>query len=502
MAGLTQPNAPLDVVEMIHWGNEWQWGYYKHPPLPAWIAAAVTEAGGSLWPLYLVSQLFIVSTFWVCWRMARTVLEPWSAVAAVAVLEFCVFYNYASPEFNNNIPPKLFWALTIVLLYFAMLRNERTDRDGRGVRDWRTTALWAGTGASIGLSLLSKYDAAILVLSMLAFALAHPRGRAAWKTPGPWITAVVALAIFLPHAIWMWQYDFLTLRYFGSSSEPAASWLEHLTNPLEFIAAQTLSLAGVLVVLGMLFRWRFAWSELTEQQRFARSYLAFAVLGPLFIVVAYSLISGGSLETGWGASMWTFLPLLLMLCFQFDARHLTTRRLVRHAMVATCVVGAVFALKNVASPYLRSKPSRVHFPGRELAAAVQRVWSEQNREPLKLVGGDWWYAGNAAVYAPRETSVYTDMLPEHAPWTSDDQLNRFGGVILWPLATDQDRSEMPESWKQRFPRARPSTPLFLPWQTAAPLEPLRVGIAIIHPIADQRIAADPDAADYLSEKQR
>ncbi|TKW73664.1 MAG: hypothetical protein DI543_26225, partial [Bradyrhizobium icense] len=24
---------PLDVVESLSWGKEWQWGYYKHPPL-------------------------------------------------------------------------------------------------------------------------------------------------------------------------------------------------------------------------------------------------------------------------------------------------------------------------------------------------------------------------------------------------------------------------------------------------------------------------------------
>ena len=28
---------PLDVPEGIYWGREWQWGYYKHPPLSSWI---------------------------------------------------------------------------------------------------------------------------------------------------------------------------------------------------------------------------------------------------------------------------------------------------------------------------------------------------------------------------------------------------------------------------------------------------------------------------------
>src|SRR5262245_19600046 len=31
-------SVPLDVVELLYWGREWQWGYHKHPPLPAWLA--------------------------------------------------------------------------------------------------------------------------------------------------------------------------------------------------------------------------------------------------------------------------------------------------------------------------------------------------------------------------------------------------------------------------------------------------------------------------------
>jgi len=499
VAGLTQPNAPLDVVEMVYWGNEWQWGYHKHPPLPAWVAAAVTASfGGSILPLYLVSQLFIISTFWVCWRMARAVLEPWKALAAVAVLEFCLFYNYVSPEFNNNIPPKLFWALTVALLYFAMTGDAQTDRDGRKSLDWRNLFLWAGTGASIALSLLSKYDAAILVFSLLAFAVVHPRGRKAWTTAGPWLATLVAFAIFLPHLIWVWQNDFVTLKYFSDRSESPSSWLQHLTNPLQYVGAQLLSLTGVLVAIAILFRWRFTWRELGETQGFTRQYLAFAVLGPPLIVVALSLISGGKMKSSWGASMWTFLPLLMMLSFQFDAKPMAFRRLVRGAIAATCLLGVGLAVRNTTGPYLRSKPSRIHFPGSELAATVQRVWSEHNHEPLSTVGGDAWYAGNVAVYSRGDVSTYTDLIPEHAPWIGDDQLKRFGGVILWPIGDDQDAADMPELWKRRFPDARPSTPLVLPWQTAARLEPLRVGIAIVDPAANERFAKGAGSATTLT----
>lgn len=199
--------------------------------------------------------------------------------------------------------------------------------------------------------------------------------------------------------------------------------------------------------------------------------------------------------------MWTFLPLLLMLSLRVEADRDALRRVVRSAIVASCLVAVAFAARNTAGPYLRSKPSRVHFPGSQLTATVQRMWGERNSEPLRAVGGDSWYAGNVAAYAT-EVSHYIDLDPEHAPWIDDRELRRFGGVILWSVDDERDASEMPDSWKRRFPDAHSNTTIVLPWQTAAHLEPLRVGIAIVDPMATGYVAKNTDATNDRSEKQR
>src|SRR5215218_2553519 len=52
------PNAPLDLIEWLAWGHEWQWGYPKHPPFPAWIAEVFSWLGsGDVWGVYLASYL-------------------------------------------------------------------------------------------------------------------------------------------------------------------------------------------------------------------------------------------------------------------------------------------------------------------------------------------------------------------------------------------------------------------------------------------------------------
>src|SRR5690554_1096165 len=65
---LTQKNLPLDAVEMLTWGREWQLAYWKHPPLPAWFLDLLYRIGGPSEPLlYLASPLFVALTFWAVW---------------------------------------------------------------------------------------------------------------------------------------------------------------------------------------------------------------------------------------------------------------------------------------------------------------------------------------------------------------------------------------------------------------------------------------------------
>ena len=43
---LMYSSVPRDTLEGITWGQMWQWGYEKHPPLAAWISALFTQVGG------------------------------------------------------------------------------------------------------------------------------------------------------------------------------------------------------------------------------------------------------------------------------------------------------------------------------------------------------------------------------------------------------------------------------------------------------------------------
>ena len=92
----------LDVVESLSWGKEWEWGYYKHPPLAPWVLNAFYLALGKFGP-YLLSQLCIGLTLWAVWCTGRRLMDPLRALLGTVLTLGVAYYNFPAVEFNHNI---------------------------------------------------------------------------------------------------------------------------------------------------------------------------------------------------------------------------------------------------------------------------------------------------------------------------------------------------------------------------------------------------------------
>src|SRR5438876_10291014 len=84
---LASPNLQLDLVEDLALGKEWQLGYWKHPPLPWWIADLVYRLTGDERAVYVLGPLAAVICFYGVWLLAREVLSEFHALLAVLILE-------------------------------------------------------------------------------------------------------------------------------------------------------------------------------------------------------------------------------------------------------------------------------------------------------------------------------------------------------------------------------------------------------------------------------
>ena len=111
-------NLPLDVIEALAWGTNLDWGWDKHPPLSVFFPGLFYQIfSNNDWAYYLLSQIFIVISFIVIFKLAKEFLKnEVRALCAVFLLEGIYFYNFTTPEFNVNVCQIPFWSLTV---YYA-----------------------------------------------------------------------------------------------------------------------------------------------------------------------------------------------------------------------------------------------------------------------------------------------------------------------------------------------------------------------------------------------
>lgn len=489
-------NDRLDVIEQFIVGREWVMATKKHPALTATLLeiTSILMFRSSLAP-YLLSRLFVLVTLWSIWKMAKEYLTPSLALVAVFAMFNYFYYQFGSTEYNNNITLNAAWALAI----FFTWRAFRTQY----------FRYWVLAGVAIGIGLHFKLTMLLLPFTIVLFLLLDPQGRRYWRTPGPWISILVAMIFFSPLLYWfamegreMADYAAHTLTRSASSNI-----LKHIVAPLK-TAGILLSLS-LPVLLPLLFFYSFKSSDNKEvgqdnsglhDQSFNKGrqilstfqgrFLIFILFVPFLLEVLISAWSGGVLRSALGTHLWPFITIVVLFYLQPQP---TERQIVRVKQISIggAAVILLFAVPLVLwGPAIRGKTSRYHFPGRELAAEVERLWHEQHEVPLPWTSGAWWLAGNVAVYGRDQARVHfcgevdafrCDVIT--GTWSTAQDVNQQGGALLWNITPEEDINSFPSELFQYFPDAKVLPSLEIPFHTRYNVPPLRVGIALVAPPA-------------------
>src|SRR6266571_2328409 len=87
LPSLLYPNLPLDLIEALTYGREWQLGYDKLPPLPWWLVELVFRLGGGDFAYYLLAQICVLAAFALVWATALPLVGPAGALASVLIVD-------------------------------------------------------------------------------------------------------------------------------------------------------------------------------------------------------------------------------------------------------------------------------------------------------------------------------------------------------------------------------------------------------------------------------
>src|SRR5215510_11855085 len=91
---LLYPNLPLDLIEALTYGREWQLGYDNLPPLPWWLVELVYRTIGVDVAYYALAQIAVVAAFAAVWLTARPLVGAVGAVGALVAVLFLDGLHY------------------------------------------------------------------------------------------------------------------------------------------------------------------------------------------------------------------------------------------------------------------------------------------------------------------------------------------------------------------------------------------------------------------------
>ena len=237
---ISNTNLPLDVIEALAWGSNLNWGFEKHPPLSAFFPEIFYQIFGRQdWAYYLLSQIFVVFSFVVIFKLAKEFLKnEVHALLSVLLLEGVLFYNFTTPEFNVNICQMPFWTLT-VYYFWKCIKDDK-------IKNWALLGLFAALG------ILSKYLFVYLLLGMLIFFI-FKLMRIKKFNYKYFISILVFLLVLTPHFIWLVDNNFKTIVYgLKRTGLESVNFLDHLFYPFKFTFKQIGILLPFFGLMGLI----------------------------------------------------------------------------------------------------------------------------------------------------------------------------------------------------------------------------------------------------------
>ena len=428
-----------DIVEVYAWARHPRLGYYKHPPLGAWMVAAwfavfptadwafqlfaMTNAAVGLFAAGLIAQRYLG------YRGAdpdrKTGDHPridvrgqaFSGIGArdkylVAVLLLLLtpFYQFHGQRFGSSQVLLSTWPVATL----CFLRAFET----------RDLAWSAAAGVAAALAMLGKYYSIYLIAAFIVAALMHPRRWDYLRSPSPWISLLAGVVVLAPHVYWLLNAGAQTFDY-AAGVHGGDSMRVVIKKAFEYIPGSLAYVLVLLVVYAVLVRpsrrllAATFWPD-DPDRRMLVVLLALPVLLPVLTLPPFGL----SITSLWSMPAWFLLPVVLLAPPEIA---ITRTAAVRVALLVLTVTLACL----IAAPALawyrhvgESKEARAHY--RALSLELTQAWRRATGRPLSIVVGDMELTPAVTFYSPDHPDSIPGFNLALAPWITPERMAREG----------------------------------------------------------------------------
>jgi 4-amino-4-deoxy-L-arabinose transferase-like glycosyltransferase len=380
-------NLPLDVIEALAWGQDFDLGYNKHPPLSAWIPGLLFKIFGNKdWIYYLLSQVFIVISFIFLWKLSSFFLKKnYQILLSVLTIEGIAFFTFETPQFNVNICQIPLWIGTVYFFFKSIRKNKITD--------------WIFLGFFSALGFLTKYIFAYLLISLFFYLvfIFHIKKKINFNSLYALLTFFL---ITLPHFQWLIQNDFTTIYYAvkrGGLNE--FNIYNHLLNPLKFLTSQIAILLPFLL-LGYFLIKKIKIKLPFNNEKFI--FLIFSFILPFFLILITSIISGSRIRTMWMIPFYSLIGVFFIFLYQDQINLKKQKKFYIILIIFLVISPTLYSLRSI------YKDSRTGYEGKKIALQIEKEWKTISKEKISNVGFSEWYAGNLSYQLSNRPKVFLE----------------------------------------------------------------------------------------------
>ena len=379
---ITNNNLPLDIIEALAWGSNLDWGFNKHPPGSAFFLEIIYQIFGAQdWAYYLLSQIFVVIAFIVVFKFAEKFFKNKTlSLISILLLESIYFYNFTTPEFNVNVCQLPFWALCV---YYSWKLFDKENISS-------TDCFWLGVFGAIGF--LSKY---LFIYLLLAIGLLFIYSIFVKKKKKIDFKYLIVLEIFImllvPHIIWLSNNDYITITYgLSRTGLENSSLLDHVIFPIIFLGKQVGILIPLFIMSFFLVK-KFKFIISLKDKKLL--FLVFVNLVPIGLMFLTSIITGSKIRTMWMTPFYLFFGVLIVYIFQAQ---INLKKL--NSFISIFLILSIFSPFAYGYVSITETDKRTDYQGKQIAIKTQYAWNQDHTDPINVVLGDEWYAGNLSYH--------------------------------------------------------------------------------------------------------
>lgn len=422
----------MDVAEAYGWGQQFLWGYGKHPPLSGWIAGLwFTVFPATDWATYALAMATVGVGMVICWLLSLRVVDARRAFLVVVMVALYPIFNFKGFKYN----PDLLQLVTLPLLVLAYLNAFEK-------RSWQSGVLLGLAGA---LALMTKYWVLTMIGAIGLAALTHPDRARFLLSPAPWVAIATMVVAMIPHIVWLAEAHFVPLTYAGDTYSLEDAGLVHqlvagyaLHNvALLALPVALAALAMALVPPWFTLLWRApsrivtrAWGRgANPGVNVAQALNVWIIqiivaVGPLLGALVFSIY----MKTDWGISLFFLAPLALV-----AIPALRVQSAVLFNIVAIWLVLSVATL--AASPWIAAREmaanagnAAIYGARSELARELTQAWHARFGSRWAVVAGTMEQIQPLVFYSPDHPSALLPLEAWDSGLTSRDDAKKYGFI--------------------------------------------------------------------------